>query len=314
MSRRSEFRPGQPVKPEVAYFIASYRPKWSEADLSTWDNTIGERVRSWTTYAGPPSVQTAKNAISQTSPYVLWVYSKDGSVTADEVWDPDNVEHWVTKVNANRSDAWRKTHRAALRRFGPLFASKSVWPTPAVAIPRGRVAAPYSEEQERTFAIAARSASGETRARRLFVVAAGFGAGLDGRDLPAVTADRIVDIGAGRLAIALRPGHAPKVPVRSAYSDMLREAVLLAGDRPLLGQSGRNAVSRATSLIRVGLDGKLNASRMRSTWIVHHLRNGTPLPYLARIAGLETPKRVVELIQFVDDIDEAAASTRALLA
>ena len=60
---------------------------------------------------------------------------------------------------------------------------------------------------------------------------------------------------------------------------------------------------------------KLAPARLRSTWLVTHLRAGTRLPELCRAAGLQGATVLSDLLEQVDplDIDTARTMLRGLI-
>ena len=112
---------------------------------------------------------------------------------------------------------------------------------------------PYTSAEEAVFCRAAMLPGRLNRAARLWVVVATFGAGLTGVEAGRAVPDDLMERADGRIVVKVR-GRDSKtriVPIRSAYTDLAREAVEASdgttffrgtgGDR---AQSHRRAASR----------------------------------------------------------------------
>jgi hypothetical protein len=118
------------------------------------------------------------------------------------------------------------------------------------------------------------------------LVALGAGAGLDGRWSTRVRADDVISRGDTVLLQVGEPS-ARLVPVLANYEAAVIDLAASAGDEFLVGghSRARNRAGELASRIEVSHGTpRLSASRLRSTWLVHHLTIGTRLPELAMAA------------------------------
>ena len=84
-----------------------------------------------------------------------------------------------------------------------------------------------------------------------------------------------------------------------------------AGDEFLVGgysTSTRRTGHLAERLVVPTGHPRLAPARLRSTWLLGHLRAGTRLPELCRAAGLEGVTVLSDLLEFVEPLDDAAAA------
>jgi hypothetical protein len=119
-----------------------------------------------------------------------------------------------------------------------------------------------------------------------------------------VTAER------GVVLVGVGEPSARRVPVLEAWEDDLVDLAATAGDEFLVGgrSTARNRVNALTkSLVLANGRPPINASRLRSTWLVTHLTIGTRLPELAETAGLQGVTVLSDLLQYVPALDADAA-------
>jgi hypothetical protein len=252
-----------------------------------WRNQLRDFVVSAVVGLGPVGLSSAGSTVRVLTRISAWCLSEGMPLDWEVVLDPDTVERFISVgVKQHRS---RGTYRATLRRLGPLLTSKAPWEPRADAVNRRRVAAPYSaNELELLWRDAQHQATPARLRAGQALIALGAGAGLDGRWSTRVAAEDIT-CGDGVVFVRVGDPSARVVPVLACWEKLVLKLTASAGDEFLVG--GRSlAINRAGDLARKFAVGhghpKLSASRLRSTWLVHHLTTGTRLPELARAAGL----------------------------
>jgi hypothetical protein len=115
------------------------------------------------------------------------------------------------------------------------------------------------------------------------------------------------------LLVSVGNPSARRVPVLAKWEVELLELAATARGEFLVGghSASRNrAGALAASLVVANGHPRFSASRLRSTWLVAHLTQGTRLPELARAAGLQGVTVLSELLPFVPAFDELEAATR----
>jgi hypothetical protein len=95
------------------------------------------------------------------------------------------------------------------------------------------------------------------------------------------------------------------------WDDDLIDLAATAGDEFLVG--GHSISTRRTGHLTDGLmvptgHPRLAPARLRSTWLVTHLRAGTRLPELCRAAGLQGVTVLSDLLEVVEPLAEPAAT------
>jgi len=305
----------------IVQAVNNYRPNWTSDDLLLWEDFLGAEVRGWCLKCMGLGIESGYDSLRYLAGIARDVYKTRREIDPNVVFHPENVREHIFVSNGHRSPAWKKKASEFLNRVGPVLAPKAPWPAKQPTLPRQRIEPPYSRDEESSFEAAARAMDGVLRPRVSFVIAASFGAGLDGRWLPHIRVEDIQELDGSRLAINV-PAPKPRlVPVRKQYTSLLREAMKAKGTGRFLdrgvGMRGKketwNDMSAAWRAILVEGLGQIKPARARNSWICAHLRNGTPLPYLAKLCGYPTASIIVGLIPlaFLDE-DEQTAHKKAL--
>ena len=177
---------------------------------------------------------------------------------------------------------------------------------------RRKVALPYSPREIDLLEEDAHRQSTKTKRRAaLALVALGAGAGLDGRWATRVRGN---DVSASNDVVAVTVGapRARSVPVLDRYEDLLLELAMQAGDGYIVGGTSthRNRTNKLASAFERGHGRpRLSVPRLRSTWIVEHLRRGTRLPELLDAAGTSRIESFDELLAYVEPMEREAAAS-----
>ena len=218
-----------------------------------------------------------------TTRLAVWAYQTFGSVDAAVVLHPHNVQHWTMHVQRHMSRSWRHKARSVLERVGRA-ANPAGWAPMVPEAGRIEVPAPYGRHEEAAFGAAAAMPGRPHWRARVWVVCAGFGAGLLGAEIALAGPQDLIEARGGRVAVRVRGRNPRLVPLRGAYTSMaLSVASACDGDR-FVTAAGRNAVhSIAERLAPAGAG--LSLRRARNTWLAAHLQAATPLAALRVLAG-----------------------------
>jgi hypothetical protein len=238
-----------------------------------------------------------------------WATGEGLPLDREVILDPDTVERFVAVGLAG--DRSRATYRAVLRRVGPLLTKRAPWEPRAPAVARRQVAPPYTADEVgvlRSDALHQPTAPRRRAARAL--LALGLGAGLDGRWVTRVAAPDITRSASGVL-VAVGEPSARSVVALAEWEDELADLAATAGDEFLVG--GKSMSTRRTGHLTDGLlvptgHPRLAPARLRSTWLVTHLRAGTRLPELCRAAGLLGVTVLSDLLDVVEPLAESEAT------
>ena len=242
-----------------------------------------------------------------------WCLTQGIPLDPELVLDPETVERFVHQGVADTPS--RPTYRSVLRRIGPVLTATAPWEARPAALARRHVALPYSEAELAGLRSAAtrQATPGRIRAARA-LLALGAGAGLDGRWVARVSAADVV-VRSGSVQVRVGEPSPRLVPVMAEWERDVLDLASTAGGCFLIGgrSTAKNRAGSLAASLEVGHGGpKFSAPRLRSTWLVHHLRLGTRLPELTRAAGLAGVTVVSDLLEHVVPVgeDEAAEMLR----
>ncbi len=210
------------------------------------------------------------------------------------------IERYIAVGMPDARDATRATRRAILRRISRRCHPSPADPPPPIAYRRLRP--PYSaSELERYFALASAQPTPSRRRSLLSILHLGLGCGLASRDLAWVTGGDMQVLPEGGLTVHVSGGSRPRtVTALRAHEQPLAKLADAAGERLLIGGQvrGRRNVTRGPLCDVVGGEDlpRLETARLRSTWLLTHLRARTPLPALMQAAGLTTVRPLEDLL------------------
>ena len=244
-------------------------------------------VRCLVAAVGPETGTAARRLLWALAPFGVWSHETVGAFTAADI-NPRNVEVWVTGINRCRPQGWRNAARAALRQVGRTV-NPQKWPDQPDEVGRPPACSAYDPVEESGFVEAVGLPGADEPVLRLWVGAASCGAGMRGPEIGAAETGDLQEVGGGRLAVQVRGRDARLVPIRTCWTDVVRQAVRLVGERPGTGSrffvsQDRNAAARAANSVSIG-SARLSLRRARATWLTAHIVAETPLPVLRRIAG-----------------------------
>lgn len=325
-----------PLPLEVAAVIEGYRPRFlsrEEAAVGTWRprlprpedtddlEVVLPTVREWVTATAPQTVKLARTVMNKTAYYVLWGWRTTGTLRADVLLIPDNIEHYIHVANQQQPNNWKHNTRVILRRVARAV-NPDDWPLKPLAIGSRHVKPPYTAQEERRILSIASLPGRRDRLARMTVVFGSLGAAMSAVEMTLLRPEHLHEMRGGRVAVAVG-GHQPRlVPVRGAYTDLAREALEEVRERGVdRFLHGKSHIASETAYRLLG-DRRTNPDsetfsvrRARNTWLTAHLRAGTPIPVLRKFSGRLSQRTLDVLGQLVaDDLDPWQAAERGLAA
>ena len=267
----------------VAAVIESWRPAGLDAEQREALPVVMPNVRCWVASAAPATVKTARTLLWATTRLAVWAYLTLDSVDPTIVLHPHNVQHFVSHVNGHRPQPWRHAARSALCRVGRA-ANPDGWAPSLPQFGRKGTPSPYSSEAEAGFGLAAVMPGRPHLVARMWVVCAGFGAGLLGPEIAAAGPQDLVALIGGRIAVSVGGRNPRLVPVRIAYTDLTLRVLQATDGYRFVTAKNSNAVHSIAERLTVA-DESLSLRRARNSWLAAHLVAGTPLPALRVLAG-----------------------------
>ncbi|PRY44329.1 hypothetical protein LY71_1167 [Geodermatophilus tzadiensis] len=251
-----------------------------------------------------------------------WVLKETGAV-ADirDLLNPDTINRWVVAARTAQEAGSLAAYRSRIRRLAPLLWPDCPWSHQQGRVARRKPQPPYTAEQvARLEADCRNQPTEQARHRAEVILTLGLGAGLDGRWLPDVRPDDIFSLPSGEVCVWV-PEPDRYVPVLQKFAPRLLDVKSrVPSDESLLGgpvRTNKNTVSHLVGRIKQpgahatdprAAHPRLNPTRLRNTWLVHHLTAGTRLPELLAAAGLQGLNSLEGLLQHVPVSDDALAN------
>jgi len=233
----------------------------------------------------------------------------------------DVISEFIAHGCVDLTPGSRATRRSLLLRVAEATLNPDERVSRLQSVHQDNPLVPYSEFEQR----ALRSwAEGQTTAARRLdcrgILALGLGAGLSTTDVLSL---RVSDVQADSMGVLIRINRTSSqrdVPMLAQWEQAVVDVVhARRADDWLIGvhRTGSNKNYLSDLIARTQPEAGLRPqmSRLRNTWLVHHLRTGTPLGPLSVAAGLETFRSIEKLLPFVPEpsADEVRRSMRRAL-
>lgn len=238
--------------------------------------------------------------LSHLSDFAAWAHAEGVPLVREALLDPEVIERYVAVGMSGSKDSTRATRRAILRRIARHCAS----PPQDLPLPIAyrRVRPPYSpEEINGLLALASAQPTASRRRTLRAILHLGLGCGIASRDLAWVRGQDVEELPDGAVIVTVSGGTRPRTVITlQAHETPLLQLARAAGSDLLIGGNtrGRRNVTRGPFERVVGGEDlpRLETARLRSTWLLTHLRARTPLPALMDAAGLTTVRPLEDLL------------------
>lgn len=284
----------------------------TEAQWSEIKDFVNEMATEWLAYDPRKAWHGTVNLIGR---YVAWAYFRQGYPLERVVFRQENVNYFIATALEGRTEKTRSSQRSSLYAVGRVvLPRKYVSPVPEKIAQRAETE-PYSETEQLAFAMWANTQPTEqSREHALVILALGFGAGLNMRDINHL---KVRDLHIDDAGVVVSPRDGRFVPVLRQWETVLIEAVhgLTPDDyvfRPGRIDSPRNLHNAGSDFLARTKDPKLrpNAYRLRATWIVTHLQAQVPVDVLLPAAGLKEAHSLAYYMKFVTTPSEQEVRQR----
>jgi hypothetical protein len=289
-----------------------YRPRIAAA---YW-HAIGAFVTAAVTEAAPKTAYTERELYAAATPLCLWAWQTAGmNLDRDVVFSLGSIDRFVAIGMPNyRSSAGKNTIRSRLLRMGEALRTNPATATRALR-PLGNSdpTAPYlASEVIELRSWAAAQSNPDRRRNANALLALGLGAGLSGREIITVHSDD-VRVGRRETEVRIRGARARSVVVLASWEAHLAFAANATGATNLFrgGRSTDNPNLITDFISRSRGRVQLQARRMRTTWLVHHLNAGTPAVILVAAAGMKSLAALDRFMPYADTPSPESAA-RAL--
>ena len=274
-----------------------YRPIYA---LPYWP-TIGDFISAAVADTASATTRDERSLYPATVAFVLWCWQSRGTpLERKRIFRRSTVEEFIHLAMKKYAPGSRATHRSTLWLMVETLNPTDV--TEHRSIPRSAPTKPYSPSEVAALYSWATSQGTEHRRRdAVALLALGLGAGLAAReilgvrvkDLDTTTEDIHVIVWEGRPRVVTLSSQWDR-PLRRIFGDLTPADWLF---RP--GRISATSGQVTDFLLRARTDLDVRPSRMRATWLVEHLRDGTPPQELLRISGLKNLAALDKMAVFV---------------
>ena len=271
------------------------RPSYLPIHALPYWGIIGPFVEDAVRDSAEACQRSERDLFAAATPMVLWCWRARGTpLERDRIFKRALVEQFIHLGMPGAARGSQATLRSALWRMSEVLNPAGMIGAHR-QIPRSSPTAPYTDAEIAELYSWANTQTTPNRSRSaLALLCLGLGAGLATRELLDVrTSDVSVELSpSGTLAAAVvvwrdRPRV---VPVRTDWVRTLQTVAAELGRESWLFRPGRSSTAsgQVTDFLtrsRTTLD--VRPIRMRATWLVQHLTDGTPADQLLRISGLK---------------------------
>jgi len=298
-------QPNVPFDP--ATFLAHYRPR-RRAAAKYWPQTQ-PFVTELVLRLNPSSVKPTRRGAWALAGIAAYACSAGVPLEVDRVLHPSFVQRYIdVGWDGNREEGTLRTVRDLLSTLGRQLTVQAPWQPKARPIRRTPLRPPYSPDELHRLRAAIATQKLADRVRLEILVEAGLGWGIDGR--------WFFRIRPGDVRIDSRGAHlTARFPDRIITCRFEEETLLLeaiaANQVERLGTPLPSTRLLNAFLFRVNkrlAPLHLHLGRLRSTWLLAHLRASTPMRTLLYAAGLASPGHLgglINSIELPDDVGRA---------
>ena len=314
MSARKEG--GGAARPSGGGDIYSYRPIRKMVTDPALVAEVLEFCRPLAAAVHPENADQARHLMGALFLISQWARQRGMQMKASVVLHPQNVRKWILSENQNRKHSWQKGSLRWIRKAA-VASGVDGWAQNRIVLPRGGPAPPYDAQQEESYRQQASQKYRPNRQEWMLIAAGSLGFGLSGREIQQIRRDDLEDMGGGRVAVRVGGRNPRLVPGRKLWTPTaLLAAEAADGDSdggPLITAVGAHHVYDIAKKFTARDRGGLSLPRARSTWLAAHLRAGTPLPALRKIAGPVSADTLNALLAHAaDDLDDDTAARQAM--
>ena len=268
--------------------------------LPYW-NTIDDFITAAVADTASATARDERSLYPATVAFVLWCWQSRGTpLERNRIFRRSTVEEFIHLAMKKYARGSRATHRTTLWLMVDILNPADL--SAHRPIPRSAPTKPYSSSEVAALYSWATSQGTEHRHRdAIALLALGLGAGLAAREILGIKVQDL-DTTTDDIHVTVCESRPRVVPLRHEWDRPLRQILGDLTPTDWLFRPGRlSATSGQVTdfLLRARTDLDVRPSRMRATWLVEHLRCGTPPQELLRISGLKNLAALDKIAAFV---------------
>jgi len=312
--RRGGISPDAGDRQSIESTAAAWHPKgWSKAELRVLPEIL-PTVRSWVLAVQPTSVKSARDFMRTVAEHTLFIYNRDNTLDSEHIFHPENINYWIQNKLPVLARSSIRTLRSRLLHVGRVVAP-TVSPSQLPLLNSSDGQQIYGEAEEDAFRQAAELDWPTNPVARMFLVGVTCGAGLKGTEAELLGPADVHQVSDGRLMVQVTGPNPRLVPIRAAYTDLVRKAAMSVSGHRFIPSAVYGSASNLARQITVHGVGPLSLPRARATWIAAHLQADVSLRALRKICGplhKDTLDRLLR--QVAEEMDDQTAVLKGLSA
>lgn len=240
-----------------------------------------------------------------------WAAARAGlTIDTETLLRREVVSRFIDHGCAEWSEPVRANMRSQLLRAAEALLDPRRAPVRLTSLRAADPSQPYSDHEVTELISWTRAQSTPAReANARTLIALGLGAGLSAAEIGSVRAADLREID-GELTVTVTEGRSREVPVLARWQAWLRERSAELDAASFVFRPGHTAFY--PNLITNFIDrsrptgARPQTQRLRATWVVGHLSNGTPIGALVRAAGVDSLEAFSRYLEFVTRLPQAA--------
>ncbi|MFN8168034.1 MAG: hypothetical protein U0S36_04555 [Candidatus Nanopelagicales bacterium] len=311
LASQARDRARQDLPQEQQKIVHDYCP---EAPGVTWTR-VADEVRSLLLRSGGHLTgdESVRKHMTHVAHYAMWLDGAGHPVTFESLTDLALIDEYTRVELATRTENSAADRRSRLRKLAGALNPSTALPVHGHTIPRKAIKPGYTPAETAAIVRVAWVQPTEEKTRAMCaVVGLGLGAGCDSTDLKALLCSDIEDHGDAGMSVTIRSrGGERTVPVKREYEPLVRRALQSRKPNQLvIGQKADrvNVAARIIDEARIYGDvPKIEASRLRSTWLADLLTRPIPLPVILHVAGLKSARTLLDLVPAEETLNTEVA-------
>lgn len=291
-----------PEMPEFVWHIMlGYKPRVSAVQ---W-GAVREFTLATAVSLRPDTFDSVRRTMSMSARFHAWLWATSGiELTVDRVYTQNNIDLYLQNQLGNRS----KDHRWGVAR--QLVANgRALTDAPLKGLPGPdlHLRAPFTPKQIATMHSWANSLTTLKKRQNAWgLLGLAGGAGLRAEEIVNITVGDI-DADNGRVFVNVPGSRARRVPVRHAWARVLLRSIEQRSTADLVFR-GPHIEEYRPRIIQSFLTDhparvRPTPSRLRASWLVHHLDNGVPVQVLKEIGGFTTYHTLFRYLELARPLD-----------
>ena len=296
------------INPEMPDFVwhimLGYRPHVSAAQ---WD-AVREFTLATAVTLRPTTFDSTRRLMSMSARFHAWLWARTGlELTVDRVYTQTNIDLYLQDKLGKRSKVHKWGVARQLVANGRALTDATLNGLPA---PDLHLRAPFTPAQIATMHSWANSLTTLKKRQNAWgLLGLAGGAGLRAEEIVDITVGDI-DVDNGRVFVNVHGTRARRVPVRYAWARVLLRSIEQRSTADLVFR-GPHIEEYRPRIIQSFLSDhpsrvRPTPSRLRASWLVHHLDSGVPIQVLKELGGFVTYHTLARYLELARPLEVTA--------